>query len=221
MSKAFLSLFLTLLSLSSNLYGQDDMYRHGDRNSKKIALTIDDGWTPDWELIQYLEEEEVPWAAFVPGVIARSRPEWVAELASRGVPVGNHGYSHHWLTPKSDGEVREELQKTKDLLIELTGDFYPYFRPSAGQFDQRILDIAAELGYQMVLWDNYIGYPANVSREEQLQFLLDHLQGGSIILGHFGSPDYNMELIRPLVAEARKRGYTFVPLEELLPPGNR
>ncbi|MDA3851516.1 MAG: polysaccharide deacetylase family protein [Spirochaetaceae bacterium] len=209
-------LYLSLISFTlTALYGQD-VYPYGPRGSKNIALTVDDGWDPDWELVEFLIEEDVPFTAIVPAVVANVRPEWVQALAEAGIPVGNHGYTHHWLTPMTEEEIRSELQRTKDLLFELTGEFCPYFRPSGGKYDDRILSIAAEMGYHTLLWDNDVhGYVENPDPDDQLEYLMNHLQGGNIILSHFGTRLNTQIVLSRFIPLARQRGYRFVSLDEL------
>ena len=56
------------------------VYYHGDRTEKTVALTIDDGWVEDPELIELLLKHDVPATLFLPGRVIASRPEWVKEL---------------------------------------------------------------------------------------------------------------------------------------------
>lgn len=214
--KRQLFLFL-LLAAVSQIFGQQVPPGHGSRDSRMIALTLDDGWVADYPLIDYLESTGIPWTAFVPGKIAASRPEWIKRMAEMGVPIGSHGYTHHWLTAKTDEEIRWELSQSKKVLTELSGSFYPYFRPPAGQYDQRVLDIARELGYSTVLWDNDVGgYSEAAKPEDQFQSMLNRLEGGNIILAHFGASLHTEEVLRKFIPEAQKRGYRFVPLEDVL-----
>lgn len=213
-----IALFSTLLCISLSSQDRDPrVVYNGNRDLPMITLTVDDGWEPDWDLIAYLVEEEIPWCAFIPARIAASRPAWVTRMAELGVPVGCHGYTHHWLTRKTDDEIRQELQDSKDLLIELTGEFFPYFRPPSGQYDDRVIRIAEELGYTVVMWDNdALGYRENSQVADQFQYMMGHLKGGNIILTHFGERLNTLEVLKLFIPAAREAGYQFVSLPELL-----
>jgi peptidoglycan/xylan/chitin deacetylase (PgdA/CDA1 family) len=55
----------------------------------------------------------------------------------------------------SDDKIREEFQKTDDLVKKLTGkSMAPHWRPPFGAFNQRVKNIAISLGFtKMWLWD--------------------------------------------------------------------
>jgi len=209
----FIFTIFTLLSLSA----QAPVVTHGDRDRTQICITIDDGWVPDWDLIHFLEEEEVPFTAFIPGKIAAMRPDWVRYLSEKGIRIGNHGYLHHGLSGMTEEEIRDDLKRAKETLEDLTGEFYPYLRPPGGLYDERVLNIASEMGYTVVMWENdVLGYWKDSTIESQLDYLYSKLQNGNIILSHFGQSLHTEAVFRIFIPKAREMGYEFVTLDELL-----
>jgi peptidoglycan/xylan/chitin deacetylase (PgdA/CDA1 family) len=194
----------------------DPIY-HGSREHKRVALTIDDGWVDDPELLALLDHYQIPCTVFIPGRVAESRPDFVMKLAERGYEICNHTYTHRWLTRLTDDEIRQEFRKNQELLYQLTGQKHPYIRPPAGNWDRRVARIAAEEGYSLVLWDNdAMGYRDDQTKEDQLTLLRKHKRNGNIILCHFGSKLRTAEVMAILIPEMLAEGYTFVTLTDLL-----
>ena len=192
---------------------------HGRRDLKHIALTIDDGWVPDYELIHFLEREQVSCTVFIPGKLMVLRPEWIAEMDMLGFEIGSHGFSHKLLPFLSREEQIQELKNTNQILEEITGKTTQLVRPSGGRLDgpHPSLELIREQGYTIVLWDNDIrGYSKQESVEDQLNWLWDHLQPGNIILGHFGDSLNTREVLEIWIPLVREMGYEFVTLSELI-----
>ncbi|MDC7223449.1 MAG: polysaccharide deacetylase family protein [Spirochaetales bacterium] len=192
---------------------------HGRRDSKKIALTIDDGWVPDYELLDFLEEQGVRCTVFIPGKIVASRPEWIRRMKEMGFEICCHGYSHKLLPFLSEEEQIREVRDTEVLLRELTGETPPLMRPSGGRLDgpYPTLPVMRDLGYTVILWDNDLrGYGKKDTVESQLDWLWEHLQPGNIILSHFGDALNTREVLIRWIPQVRERGYEFVLVSELL-----
>lgn len=80
--------------------------------------------------------------------------EEVAELSrSRLVSFGSHTARHQILTTLTDEEVREELTRSKDKLLEqgaVDPSFIPFCYPN-GNFNDAIAGIVAEAGYSLAV----------------------------------------------------------------------
>ncbi len=192
---------------------------HGRRDSKKIALTIDDGWVPDYDLLDYLEENHVPCTVFIPGKLIRFRADWIRRMNGMGFEICGHGYSHRLLPFLPEEEQRRELNKTDEALNAITGKAPRLVRPSGGRLDGPFpsLPVVRSEGYTVVLWDNDAkGYNKRDTVESQLAWLWEHLQPGNIILSHFGSSLHTREVLSEWIPQVREMGYEFVLVSELI-----
>ena len=193
-----------------------EIYRHGSRLSKKVALTIDDGWVEDEDLLDLLAEYGIKCTVFVPGKVLAERPEWVKRLSGRGFEVANHTYSHRLLTGMTDAEIESDVLRAQAVITRLTGKTYPYIRPSGGAVDERVLRVLARLGYIVVMWENdVLGYWKDRPIETQFKYIRDHRAGGNIILSHFGSALRTTRVLRVIIPEMIADGYEFVTITEL------
>jgi peptidoglycan/xylan/chitin deacetylase (PgdA/CDA1 family) len=56
----------------------------GNKDLKRVAITIDDGWNPDMRIMKLFKDEHVPFTAFVIGGrgVAESHPQFVKARTS-------------------------------------------------------------------------------------------------------------------------------------------
>jgi peptidoglycan/xylan/chitin deacetylase (PgdA/CDA1 family) len=104
-----------------------------DRASGRAALTFDDGLVDNLEtLVPLLQAEGAPATVFVvTGWLGQSHPAapWtrllteseVREVSRQGVEIGAHTHTHPDLTTLPRARAREELERSRVALQELTG----------------------------------------------------------------------------------------------------
>ncbi len=74
----------------------------------------------------------------------------IRALVQAGVEIGSHGVSHRALSAMPDAEVRQELVDSKRELEHVTGAAVRHFAVPANWYDDRVLRIAREAGYESV-----------------------------------------------------------------------
>ncbi len=203
----------------------------GVRGRKRIALTFDAGGElgAAFELLEALRERDVPATFFVTGQFAKKNRDWICEVARSGYPLHNHSWSHPYFTQLSTEKMREELERTEQLLRELTGkSTLPYWRPPYGDRNGRVLREAAKAGYRSVYWtlDSLDSY----GEKKSVEFLVrrvtrprdtveeaDSFLDGAIVLMH-ADVAATAQAIGPIVETLRERGFTFVTLQAVLEP---
>lgn len=132
----------------------------GDIPAECVMITMDDGWKATHTLaLGVLKEFGFPFTVFLyknyVNVGGRSLShEEVREIAASGGTISSHSVSHQNLSgPRSSNEawLRQELEESYRFLVETYGDTgavektfaYPY-----GIYNQRVLEIAKEFGYE-------------------------------------------------------------------------
>jgi len=74
----------------------------------------------------------------------------IRELAAAGVEIGSHAVSHRPLSAMHEEEIRRELADSKRELERVTGAPVRHFAVPANWYDDRVLRIARETGYEAV-----------------------------------------------------------------------
>jgi len=197
------------------------IYR-GDPAHKTLYLTFDNGYENGYtaKILDVLKERGVPAVFFVTGHYVRTQPDLLRRMAAEGHLIGNHSWSHPDMTTLSEERIRAELEQVEKEVARLTGQRRMVFlRPPRGIFSERTLAVSRKLGYVNVFWSvAYKDWETNRQRGADYAFrqVTEQLHPGAIILLHAVSRD-NAEAMGRIIDEARRRGYTFARLDELLP----
>lgn len=183
-------------------------------DSKKIALTFDDGPHPYYteQLLDGLKERDVKVTFFVLGKHAEEYPDLVQRMNDEGHLIGNHTYSHIQLNKQNRDAFKEELVKTSELIESLTGQEVQYVRPPYGTWDKKFEE---ELNMFPVLWtiDPLDWSSSNVAGI--VQKVTAKAKENSIILMH---DEYKTTVtaVFQIIDELQEEGYEFVTVDELL-----
>lgn len=116
---------------------------------ERVWLTFGDGpspWTP--QIQDALEEQGVRATFFMCGKRARLRPDLVRRAALMGHRIGSHAWSHCHLPRLSTSEIEQELRATNELLADIIGEPIKHFLAPFCDYDERVRQIARQLGMQ-------------------------------------------------------------------------
>ncbi|MUG92916.1 polysaccharide deacetylase family protein [Scytonema sp. UIC 10036] len=217
----------------------------GDRNKPQIALTFDDGpyeeVTP--KLLDVLRRHSVKATFFCIGQRVDRLPEIVKQTYEEGHLIANHSYDGNLhLRREDDNKVLKELRDANAAIQKATGYIPKYFRPPFGEppFEDnqsndnvsRVTELAKTLGLVHIHWS----LDTNDWRSPGVDSIVKDLmsaQNGSIILCHDLPREANqtrgedtIKAVDQAIPELKKRGLSFVTIEELLssmtqPPSER
>jgi peptidoglycan/xylan/chitin deacetylase (PgdA/CDA1 family) len=202
-----------------------EVVSHGRRDRKEVALTFDACSTRDMSkydarVTHALLATGTPATIFLGGSWAREETAQVRELARHPqFELANHTYTHpHLPLVKDEARIREELVKTQAEIHALTGQTPRWFRPPYGEYDQRVVRIAAELGLTTVEYDLPSGDPdAHATKEKLIAWVLARVQPGSIVVMHINHTRFHTAEALPGIIEGlRKRGYSLVTVGQLI-----
>src|SRR5438477_8891631 len=104
------------------------------RGSKQIALTFDDGPNDPHtlNLLEVLAKHNVHATFFLIGRYVQQRPDIVREIAKQGHVIGNHTFSHLFLTFHGSEGIRKEIQRCQDAIGDAVDGHSNLFRPPWG-----------------------------------------------------------------------------------------
>lgn len=193
------------------------------RSKTKVALTFDAGASPAPvpDILAALKSAGLHVTFFLTGKWCEKYPDMVKAIAADGHEIANHSWSHPDLRKLSDSAIVEQLSKTEDIVVRLTGkSTKPYFRPPFGGRDKRVLSVAGQEGYTSVFWslDSWDSYKKGITAEQIEKRVLERIQGGDIVLLHCGSAPTAAEL-PDLIQKLQQRGYQIVKVSELVAGG--
>lgn len=188
----------------------------GDSTNKQIWLTFDEGYENGCTagILDTLKEKNVRAVFFVTYDYCKRNPELVKRMIAEGHTVGNHTWSHPSLPECSPDELYSELS----LLHEYVRDEFGYdmyvMRPPKGEFSQRVLACAKELGYTTVLWSfAYPDWDVNnqPDPEQAFQKITGKSHNGAVYLLHEVS-ETNAAILGRVIDYWRDNGFVITPM---------
>jgi peptidoglycan/xylan/chitin deacetylase (PgdA/CDA1 family) len=195
------------------------------RGSKQIALTFDDGPNDPYtmNLLDVLSRHNVLATFFLIGKYVKQRPDLVLEIARRGHVIGNHTFTHPYLTFESGSRIREEVQQCGEAIRDAVGEHSNLFRPPWGARRPAVFRIVRELGLDPVMW-SVTGYDWNAPSADYIeQKVTTRIRGGDVILLHdgghaqFGADrSRTVQAVDRLIARYRAGEYDFVTIPEMV-----
>ncbi|KAF9116257.1 chitin deacetylase [Mortierella sp. AM989] len=117
------------------------------------GLTYDDGPSEETpRLLKKLKESNVTSTFFVVGSRILEYPETLMQQVKDGHHIGLHTWSHAGMTSLSNEQVVAEIKWAEKIVFDVTGLKTKYWRPPYGDVDNRVREIARQLGYVTVIW---------------------------------------------------------------------
>lgn len=196
-----------------------DAYYIGEESPKTLYLTFDEGYENGYtsKILDVLEKTGTPAAFFVTGPYLENQTELVQRMIDNGHIVGNHTVNHPNLTRESEEKVRSEIDELNSKCEEMYGVTMKYMRPPEGEYSEKVLAIAKDMGYKTVFWSfAYKDWDVNMQKGADYAFsqVTPYLHDGAILLLHAVSSD-NAGALEDIINYAKERGYTFKSLDEL------
>lgn len=201
------------------LIAQGRCLSNGDRGSRQIALTFDDGPLPPYtdQILDILDRYEVTATFFCVGLNVRAYPDQVRRIRTAGHAVGNHTWSHPFLPELSRPQLGEQIERTSAMIESVSGEAPAFFRPPYGTRSPQVLQWLAEFRPTITLWDVEPFDWSMPGAETITKIVLDQARPGSIILLHDGGGDRSQTVasLPPMIEGLLRSGFSFVPIETL------
>ncbi|MDR0822935.1 MAG: polysaccharide deacetylase family protein [Endomicrobium sp.] len=216
---------ITIIALISSgislIYGRD-FYTEGSINSKKVALTFDDGPGASTNaILEILKSKNVKATFFLLGSRAKANPNDARRIAQEGHEIGNHTYHHiNFFSYKKDdkesqieselvssGKIIEEVSGVKPRLVRFP---YGYSRPDS-------INIAKKYGYTVINWSFGCDWQKKIQDGDMLKKYKKAISGGAIFLLHDAPRNAkSLKFLSKLIDEIKNKGFEIVTVSELL-----
>jgi peptidoglycan/xylan/chitin deacetylase (PgdA/CDA1 family) len=115
----------------------------------------------------------------------------------------------------SKEQIINELNSTSKKIEAIIGKPTTLLRPPFGDYNDRLIETAQELGYQVIQWDvDSLDYK-DYGTQAIVDRVLKKVGNGSIVLFH-NNATYTPEALPLILDELQKQGYKIVPISELI-----
>lgn len=170
------------------------------------------------QLIDILGKYNVKATFFVVGDWVDKYPESVKALHDAGHEVMNHSNSHAHMSQLSSEAIVADVEACNDKIEAVTGVRPTLIRPPYGEYDNNVITSIRSIGMEPIQWDvdslDWKDLPAGEITER----VVSRVQPGSIVLFH-NAALHTPEALPAILETLLQEGYTFVPISELILPG--
>ena len=155
---------------------------------------------------------------FVVGEWVDKYPESVKALADAGHEVMNHSNTHAHFSQLSTDEIIADVTACSDKIEAVTGVRPTLIRPPYGEYDDNVITAIRSIGMEPIQWDVDSLDWKELSASEITERVTTRVQPGSIVLFH-NAALHTPEALPGILEALLQEGYTFVPISELILPG--
>jgi peptidoglycan/xylan/chitin deacetylase (PgdA/CDA1 family) len=163
--------------------------------SDLLALTVDDGVRTDvvQAYTQFAKDTGVRLTFFVTGAYkswTENRDALRPLVESGQIQLGNHTWTHPWMTQISKDQIVDELRRCHQFLTTNFGvDARPFYRPPYGKHDAVVDGITAELGYNVpTMWSGSLSDENVITPDYLVTKANKYFTPQTIVIGHLNHP---------------------------------
>lgn len=190
-----------------------------ENDEKVIAITFNAAWGVEDldKILEILNKHNAKVTFFVTGEWASNFPEGIKKIYEAGHDIGNHGAMHKHMPQLSYDEMMTEINGCGDVVYNITGKKMTLFRAPYGDYNEYVVEVAKDAGYQTIQWDVDSLDWKEYGIEPMTNAVCQHkdLKNGSIILMHTGTK-YTADSIDGILSNLEAQGYTFVKVSDLV-----
>jgi peptidoglycan/xylan/chitin deacetylase (PgdA/CDA1 family) len=197
----------------------------GESTRHAVALTFDDGPSPLYtpKILALLKQYQAHATFFVLGRKVEKYPGLVQAELRAGHEVGNHSYSHPYLTKSSQFNLEKEVKCT-DMALDLLGcpKKGRLMRPPFSAVDDRLTAYIAHKQQHLALWSIDSGDWRGLGSEAIVKNVLTRVKNGSIVIFHDSDEKDQadrtptIEALEVILPALQAEGYELVTVSELV-----
>jgi len=178
-----------------------------------VAITFDDGpgkYTDD--ILSILEKYNVRATFFVQGKNVAGYKSVLERAVSLGNEIGNHTWSHVYLTKSSSSTIAQQINSTNNAVYNATGVYPKVYRPPYGSYNNTVLN---SISMPAIMWSVDTLDWKHRDPAKTLESVKKSTTDGAIILMHdIHKP--TAEAVESVVRHLILNNYQLVTVSELI-----
>ncbi|MBG9451012.1 polysaccharide deacetylase [Cytobacillus firmus] len=209
------------VSKSRNFQFFGGLVNKAETEVKVAAMTFDDGPGVNTdEILTILREEDVKATFYLTGKEIEHHMEDAKKIVGEGHEIGNHSYSHSRMVLKSPTFIKEEIEKTDDLIRQTGYEGEIHFRPPYGKKLFILPYYLSKQERKTVLWNiEPESFPDIEGDADKItEYVAENIEPGSIILLHvmYESREEFLKSVKKIIASLKEQGYQMTTVSDLL-----
>jgi peptidoglycan/xylan/chitin deacetylase (PgdA/CDA1 family) len=197
----------------------DDVFIHGFKEDKSVALTFDDGpdniLTP--KLLDELKKYDVKASFFIIGNKIDNATEVLKRADKEGHLILNHSYTHPEFRKTDKENIKKEILEDEDKIYSIIGKKPAIVRPPYGSVDQRVINTIHELNYKTALWSIDTLDWQHMDKQKTVNTIMHSVKNQDIILMHMTEAmNSTLDAVPEIIEKLKAKGYNFVTIDKML-----
>jgi len=195
--------------------------RQGNSEKQAVVLLINVDWGTDElrRMLPILKRKNARATFFLSGRWAADHPNLTRLIVAEGHEVATHGHdlTHGPKALAAAGRLKEDIRTSVAVIEEITGQKVKYYAPHKSEVDQTILQTAADLNLQTVLYSlDTVDWNVQYATPERILGTFQKARAGDLILMH--PKENTVKVLEQAVDLLHSRGYQLITLSEMLSP---
>jgi polysaccharide deacetylase family sporulation protein PdaB len=188
-----------------------------ERDDKVISISFDCAWGTDHtdDILNALRVGEVSATFFMVEFWTEKYPEYVTKIDKAGHEIGTHSATHSYMSKQNEEQIKQELSSSSEAITAITGKAVELFRPPYGDYNDQLIKTASAEGYYSIQWDVDSLDWKDLSATDIATRVINGVKSGSIILMH-NNGLHTAEAVPIIISTLKNKGYTFVPIGQLI-----
>lgn len=192
-----------------------------DTENKDICLTFDVNWAErDYldSILNILDKYNAKGTFFVMGGWVNYSEENVKKLKAideGGHEIGNHSYMHPSFTKITQNKMKEELEKTDDVIEKYTGKKPKVFRFPSGDYNKDAFLAVRKMGYSTIQWNADSVDWKELGAKIEYDKVMKEIKPGAILLFH-NNAKYTPDNLDKIIKVLQDQGYSFKTVSEVI-----
>jgi len=188
-----------------------------DTTQQAVGISFDASWGAEYteKILDTLDKHNVKATFFLVNIWLKEYPDVAWEITLRGHEIGMHSTSHPNFCTLSQKQMEDELKENAQMIKEVTGYSPTLFRPPFGAYNNKVIEVTDNLGYQAVQWSKDSLDWKDLSAAEIESRVIKNIGPGDIILFH-NNGLHTAEALEPILCRLEEKGLAAVPVSDLL-----
>jgi len=188
----------------------------GNPEKMMVSFIINVAWGNEYlsPILATLKKNNVHATFFLEGRWVKNHPELAEMITAAGHEVGNHSYTHPNMKRLSAGMVRQEIQKTNEVIKATTGKMPTWLAPPSGSFRDEVVKIAAEEKLGTIMWSVDTIDWQKPTPDVLVNRVMGKIHNGAIILMH--PTESTAKALDQLIKQIKNKNLELDTVTELL-----
>lgn len=191
------------------------IYR-GHPEKPMVSFLINVAWGNEYlsDMLATLKKHNISATFFLEGRWVKENPDLAKMIAGAGHEIGNHSYSHPNMKNLSTVAIKEEIEKTNNVIEATTGITCKWLAPPSGSYREEVVQIADTLGLGTIMWSVDTIDWQKPSPDTIINRVLTKIHPGAFILMH--PTDSSSKALDQLIVRIKEKNLKFGTVSETL-----